>query len=86
VLIDESGDYEVTYNGAFVDAGQYEIVLTPAPNSNYQGEKKLQYSILKYGLNENETLFLKFQNDKATFDTNITKQEFESKLNNKKSI
>ena len=80
VILEQGTDYTLTYNGTFVDAGTYEIVINAPENNNYTGEKVVEYTIDKYGKNENEILLLGFADDKTVFNETITKQVFESKL------
>ena len=80
VILELGTNYILTYNGTFVDAGTYEVVINAPENNNYTGEKVVEYTIDKYGKNDNEILILEFADDKTVFNETITKQVFESKL------
>lgn len=79
-LLIKDVDYEVTYIGSYIDAGQYDVVLNAVENGNYCGEETIHCIIQKYGLSENEVLLLTFSDDKAVFSENITQAQFEQKL------
>ena len=80
VLLVEDTDYEISYDGSFINASTYDVVITAKEDSNYKGSITEQFTISKYGTNPRETLLLEFKNGKTSYNEEVSKSEFESNL------
>ncbi len=80
VLLVENTDYEVSFEGDFINAGSYSVVITAKDDSNYDGEVTETFKVLKYGSNSKEKLFLEFENGEASYNEDVTQATFEQNL------
>ena len=46
LILDEGKDYNIVYDGTFIEAGTYDVKVEAIADSNYQGAKTQTFTII----------------------------------------
>lgn len=80
IILESQRDYEVVYNGSFIDAGEYEVVVNAVENSNYKGSNNSKFTINKYGMKPQDKLLIDFKDGNAAYQEMYDQATFENNL------
>lgn len=80
IILESQRDYEIVYDGSFIDAGEYEVTINAVTNSNYKGTNNKKFTINKYGVNVQDKLLLDFKDGNAAYQEMYVQATFENNL------
>lgn len=80
IVLEAQRDYEMAYEGAFVNAGEYKVTINALADSNYTGTNNKTFTIDKYGMKSEDKLLLEFKDGNAAYQEMYEQTTFENNL------